>query len=48
MYVDDIMGVCLRKDLTHDMTKARSICTDLLGPKAVADDKSDFVIRTTS
>jgi hypothetical protein len=40
MYVDDIMGVCLRKDLTHDMTKARSICTDLLGPKAVADDKS--------
>ena len=40
MYVDDIMGVCLRKDLNHDMSKARSICTDLLGPNAVADDKS--------
>ena len=40
MYVDDIMGVCLRKDLTHDMKTARSICADLLGPDAIADDKS--------
>ena len=40
MYVDDRMGVCLRKDLTHDMDTARSICTDLLGPDAVANDKS--------
>ena len=35
-----LMGVCIRKDLTHDMDTARSICTDLLGPHAVADDKS--------
>ena len=40
IYVDDIMGACLRKDLTHDMEKAKTICIDLLGPNGVADDKS--------
>lgn len=40
MYVDDIMGICLRTDLAHDMDTARSICTHLLSPNAVADDKS--------
>jgi hypothetical protein len=40
IYVDDIMGVCRRKDLQHDMDTARSICTSLLGPNSVAEDKS--------
>ena len=40
IYVDDIMGACLRKDLTHDMEMAKTICIDFLGPNAVADDKS--------
>ena len=40
IYVDDIMGVCRRKDLLNDMDTARSICTSLLGPNTVADDKS--------
>ena len=40
IYVDDIMGVCLRKDLPHEMNTAKTICTDLLGPNAVADDKT--------
>lgn len=40
MYVDDIMGVCIRDDLAHDMEIAKTICTDLLGPNAIANDKS--------
>lgn len=40
IYVDDIMGVCKRNDLSHDMDTARIICTGLLGPNAVAEDKS--------
>lgn len=37
MYFDDIMGVCLRKDLSHEMSKAKSICIDLLGSNVVDD-----------
>ena len=40
IYVDDIMGVCIRDDLAHDMETAKTICTDLLGPNAIANDKS--------
>ena len=40
MCVDDIMGVCIRDDLAHDMETAKTICTDLLGPNAIANDKS--------
>jgi hypothetical protein len=40
MYVDDMMGVCHRKSLTHDMAVTRDYCIKLLGPDSVADDKS--------
>ena len=33
IYVDDIMGACLRKDLTHDMYRSP-------WPQRLADDKS--------
>jgi hypothetical protein len=41
MYVDDIIGIGLRCDLPADLARARNICTDLLGPKAVADEKQE-------
>jgi len=41
MYVDDLMGVCHRKDLDHDLAQARSLCTSLLGPEAVEDTKTE-------
>ena len=40
MYVDDIVGVCFAKDLAADLIQARATCTDLLGSKAVADEKT--------
>ena len=41
MYVDDIIGVGLEKDISADLAAAKVICTDLLGPTAVADDKTE-------
>ena len=41
MYVDDVIGVCFESDLTSDMALAKDICTSLLGPNAVADEKSE-------
>lgn len=41
MYVDDIMGVCLRKDLRAEQETARRVSTGLLGPTAVAEDKTE-------
>ena len=41
MYVDDILGVCMLKDLESDLILTRETCTDLLGPTAVADDKTE-------
>jgi hypothetical protein len=38
MYVDDMMGVCFAEDLA----RARDICTSLLGPESIADDKTDL------
>ena len=45
MYVDDIIGVCLIKDLESDLAEARRVCTSLLGSKAVADDKTEWGTR---
>lgn len=45
MYVDDIMGVCFAVDLETDLTAAREICTSLLGPGSVADDKTESGVR---
>ena len=41
MYVDDLVGVCLRKDIAANLTDARKIITQLLGSNAVADDKTE-------
>lgn len=41
IYVDDIIGVCFDVDLEGDLVAAREICTALLGPSAVADDKTE-------
>jgi hypothetical protein len=45
MYVDDIMGVCFAEDLDADLARTKLICTDLLGPGSVADDKTEFGVR---
>ncbi len=38
-YVDDIMGICLKQDLEHNIAVIRDVCTGLLGPDAIAEDK---------
>jgi hypothetical protein len=45
MYIDDIMGVCFAEDLEVDLTRARDICTSLLGAGSVADDKTESGVR---
>ena len=45
MYVDDIIGVCFAKDLQSDLDTTRRVCTDLLGPTAVAEDKTESGTR---
>lgn len=45
MYVDDIIGVCLEEDLAADLAATREICVSLLGPGAVADDKTEHGVR---
>ena len=45
MYVDDLMGVCIKEDLEADLITARGICTSLLGPGSVADDKTESGVR---
>lgn len=44
MYVDDVMGISLRKDLDTDINATRSLITNLLGPTSFAEDK----VETTS
>jgi hypothetical protein len=41
MYVDDVIGVCMECDLASDLALTRAICTGLLGPSSVADDKTE-------
>lgn len=45
MYVDDIIGVCFVEDLEADLAATRNICTSLLGPGSVADDKTEHGVR---
>ena len=45
MYVDDIIGIGFEKDIAEDLALTRSICTTLLGPDAVADDKTEVSRR---
>jgi len=41
MYCDDIMAITLRRHLASDLAAARRTCTDLLGPDAVEDRKTE-------
>ena len=41
MYIDDIIGVGLARDIENDLLITRNVCTSLLGPSAVADDKTE-------
>lgn len=45
MYVDDIIGVCMASDLNSEVQWAKSVCIDLLGPKAIAEDKTETGTR---
>ena len=40
LYVNDLMGVCWKKDLQSELSKARLMCTSLLGPTAVSYAKT--------
>jgi hypothetical protein len=41
MYVDDLMGVCAKRDLQHDMSAARAFFVGLLGSNSVEDKKTE-------
>ena len=41
MYVYDVAEVCLKDDLPSELRIALEICTQLLGPGAVADEKTE-------
>ena len=41
MYVDDVIGVGMSHHISSDIQRARHICTDLLGPNAMADEKTE-------
>ena len=41
MYVDDIIGVGMRAHVPGDLTLTRGVCTNLLGPTAIADEKTE-------
>lgn len=45
MYVDDIIGVCFANEVDIDLAKTRIIYTSLMGPGAMADDKTESGIR---
>lgn len=45
MFVDDIVGVCFAADLEEDLRRTKEICTDLLGPGSIADDKTEHGAR---
>ena len=41
MYVDDIIGVGMANHIQTDLDLTRTVCTSLLGPSAVVDDKTE-------
>lgn len=45
MYVDDVIGIGFTEDIASDIAEATRICTSLLGPTAVALDKTDSGTR---
>ena len=47
MYTDDMFGVCLARDLEHDMDKARQLCKQLLGSTSIEERKTELGRRLT-
>ena len=47
MYTDDMFGVCLQRDLAHDMDKARQFCIQLLGSTSIEERKTESGRRLT-
>ena len=45
MYVDDIVGICMAADLEKEVQCAKAVCTSLLGPNAIAEDKTETGVR---
>ena len=45
MYVDDIVGVCMADIISDEIQCAKSVCTDLLGPNAIAEEKTESGTR---
>ena len=42
MYVDDIMGVCLKRYVNENVARVVSFCRGMLGSQSVADDKTEI------
>ena len=42
MYVDDIIGIGFEDDIESDLAITKRVCTGLLGPTAVADEKTEI------
>ena len=42
MYVDDILGCCLRSEVLRNIQLATDAITDLLGPDAVEPTKTEW------
>ena len=47
MYVDDIFGVCKRRDLANELAVTRSVCESILGTNSVEDKKTEIGRRLT-
>ena len=41
MYEDDIIGICFVEDVAADIERVTKICSNLLGPYAIAPDKTE-------
>lgn len=41
MYVDDVIGVGLVTDISEDIIACEEVCTQMLGPDAVATEKTE-------
>lgn len=47
MYTDDMFGICLLRDLDHDMEAARAFCKGMLGSKSIEERKTEAGQRLT-
>jgi len=47
MYVDDIFGICRRRDLAHELAVTKAVCESILGTNSVEDKKTEVGRRLT-